>query len=120
VREGIETIKAQLKLNGRRIDNDHYGVLLPVYIADSREEAIKRIQINRIPARDNVAVSEYSALGNPDEILKQIKQYVLAGASKFVFRLACPENEAFSQLKEISNSIAIPTNSGQISYEISR
>lgn len=119
VGEGIQTIKSELELNGREIDDDHYGVLLPVYLAGSREEALKRIQVNKIPARNDVAIWEYSAVGNPDEIINRIKEYVSAGASKFIFRLACPENEAFSQLKEISDSVSMPTNSGQISYEIS-
>ena len=116
VREGIQYIRAESILNNRKIDDDHYGVLIPVYLADTKEEALKKIQINRAPTRNNVAITEYAAVGNPDDILNQIGEYVAAGASKFVLRLACQEKEAFFQLRNLSESISSPIHSGQILY----
>jgi len=120
VRDGIQNIRAELTLSNRAIDDDHYGVLLPVYLADSKEEALNRIQVNKVPTRNNIAISEFAAIGNPDDILNRIGEYVSAGASKFVLRLACQENEVFSQLRKLSKSISLPIHSGQITYGSSK
>lgn len=111
VREGIGVIKDRLSEHGRSIDDDHYGVLLPAYLAASAAEAIARMAPGGTRVRPGLPLEAYAALGSPEEIMERVRSYVAAGATKFVFRLMCPENEAFDQMERLAASVVGPVNS---------
>ena len=46
-------------------------------------------------------------------ITTRLKQYVAAGASKFVLRLSCPEEEAIDQLRLLAEYVVRPVNEGK-------
>ena len=116
VAQGIGAIKAQLRANGRHIEDDHYGVMLPTYLAGSREEALAKLQAGAGRNRPDVPLESYAALGTPEEIHGRLQEYLAAGASKFVLRLACSEEEAQEQLRRLGEAVAAPVNTGALAF----
>ncbi|MEK7216566.1 MAG: hypothetical protein AAB289_13325, partial [Chloroflexota bacterium] len=91
----------------------HYGVLLLAYIAPSREQAMQRYSVGR-RARPDTAPENYALLGTAENIIDKVREYVAAGATKFVFRLACPEAEVSQQLKLLADEVVRPVHSGAL------
>ncbi|MEA2638830.1 MAG: hypothetical protein QOF51_224 [Chloroflexota bacterium] len=110
VAQGIAAIRAELPVHARHIEDDHYGVMLSVYVAASAEAAQSRAFAPAGRLRTDVPVDSYAALGSPDDINRRVGEYVAAGASKFVLRLACPEAEAHDQLARLAESVLAPLN----------
>ena len=104
--EGAAAIRREAAAAGRAIDEDHYGAILSVCIADSVDEA----QALAAPAlrrfRPDVEVADLSIFGTPDDCAARIAAYVAAGASKFVLRPACPPAQIGRQLDLIAREIA--------------
>ena len=55
--------------------------------------------------RPDVNFTEYSALGDVDEVSEVIQRYVDAGASKFVVRPLCAGDESVEQLNIMGEEI---------------
>jgi probable F420-dependent oxidoreductase len=85
VADGIKSIRAYAAEAGRVVPEDHYGVLLPFYFADSADEAYE-VAKNSIRLRPDLAPFEFTALGTPGDVRQRIQQYINAGATKFVMR----------------------------------
>ena len=49
--------------------------------------------------RSDVTPEQINLIGTPDEIIDRMKEYIDAGASKFVFNPACGPDELFEQLE---------------------
>lgn len=116
VAQGVRAIMAELKTLGRHIEEDHYGVLLPTYLSGSQQEALNRVQARVRRSRTDVPFTAYAALGNAEDIHRRLREYVAAGASKFVLSLACPEEEALEQLQRLAEAVAAPVNAGALRY----
>jgi len=114
VEEGVRVIKSGLAENDRRIEEDHYGVLLGVYLAATHQWAKERAVSIAARPRPDVPLEAYTALGPPETILARLKEYVAAGASKFVLRLACPEEEGIEQLRLLAEYVVKPVNAGEV------
>ena len=106
VAHGIAAIQAESRSLGRQVDDDHYGVLLNTYLADSPAEALRRVQVPTSRPRPDVPMEAYSAFGNTGDIRHRIQEYLAAGARKFVLRLACPEEEAPDQLQRLAEVLS--------------
>jgi probable F420-dependent oxidoreductase len=85
VAAGIEAIRNHAAEVGRTIPEDHYGVLVPYVFANDSEEALK-IAGPSIRRRQDISPSDYSALGTPEQVRRKIREYIDAGATKFVMR----------------------------------
>jgi len=113
VAAGIAGIRQVTRENGRHIEDDHFGVLLPAYLATSREEAQRHFNPGR-RFRNDMAPTSYACLGDADDIMATLREYVAAGATKFVLRLACSEAEAPEQLAMLAGAVVRPVHTGQI------
>jgi len=89
VQSGIETIRAHAAEADRHVPEDHYGVLMPFYFADSAEKAFE-IAGSSVRSRGDLPVSAFTAFGNPGQIRAKIEAYITAGATKFVLRPCGP------------------------------
>ncbi len=116
VARSVTAIKENLVSYGRSIENDHYGVMLPVYLSGSKVEALSHLPAGVGRARTDVPIEEYGAFGTAEDIHARIKEYIEAGASKFVLRLTCTEHESPEQLRGLARHVVVPVNTGVVDY----
>jgi probable F420-dependent oxidoreductase len=101
---GIKAIRSHAAEVGREVPDDHYGVLVPYVFAKDREEAL-RIAGASIRRRQDIAPSEYSALGTPEAVRKTLQAYTDAGATKFVMRPAGPKESLHGQVETLAKEV---------------
>ena len=89
----------------REIEEDHIGMLLGYYICPDRDKAVAQTHQYVTRHRPDVNFTEYSALGDADEVSEVIQRYVDAGASKFVVRPLCSGEESVEQLDILGEEI---------------
>ena len=80
-------IAAALAANGRTIDDDHYGVSLPLRIGSADDPAVvaaRRRLAARVPETEREAVRDSFAIGTPEEVVAVLHGYVAQGIAKFV------------------------------------
>jgi probable F420-dependent oxidoreductase len=102
--EGIAAIRAHAAEAGREVPEDHYGVLVPYVFANDREEALK-IAGPSIRRRQDIAPSDYSALGTPEAVRKKIQEYIAVGATKFVMRPTGPKESLQAQVERLAKEV---------------
>ena len=116
VAAGIEAIRAHAAEVSREIPEDHYGVLVPFSFATDTEEAL-RIAGSSIRRRQDISPSEYSALGTPEQVQLKLREYVDAGATKFVMRPYGPRETHSEQVrllaKEVIPAVQTPFSEGE-------
>ena len=86
VKPVIDEIKKELELAGRSIDYDHYGAGFFFRFGNWEEPCVKNkaaIYFKRAPKANPTASW---AVGNSDDILKRIQEYINSGVCKFVLR----------------------------------
>jgi probable F420-dependent oxidoreductase len=99
VEAGIRTIRAYAAEEGRKVPEDHYGVLIPFCFAANSDRALE-IAERSIRPRDDLPASAFTALGSPDEVRAKVQSYIRAGATKFVMR-PCGPFEGWREQTEI-------------------
>jgi len=104
VAAGIEAICAHAAEVGREIPEDHYGTLVPFCFAANADEALK-IAGQSIRRRQNISPSEYSALGTPEQVQLKLREYVEAGATKFVMRPYGPKETHAEQVRLLAEEV---------------
>ena len=104
VRLGIETIRAHAAQAGREVPEDHYGVLIP-YCFAATEDGAAKLATPSIRRRQDIELREYSALGTPKEVIQKIRQYIDAGATKFVMRPFGPSESVRSQVEILAKEV---------------
>jgi probable F420-dependent oxidoreductase len=104
VAAGIEAVRIHAAEVAREVPEDHYGVLIPYVFAKDREEAL-RIAGPSIRRRQDIAPSEYSALGRPEAVRKTLQAYIDAGATKFVMRSAGPKEFIDAQVEMLAKEV---------------
>jgi alkanesulfonate monooxygenase SsuD/methylene tetrahydromethanopterin reductase-like flavin-dependent oxidoreductase (luciferase family) len=107
VQSGIETIRAHAAEAGRHVPEDHYGVLIPFYFADSAEIALE-IAGPSIRPRADLPIGAFTAFGNPAQIRAKIEAYIAAGATKFVLRPCGPFEGWRRQITTLSAEVIRP------------
>ena len=115
VAAGIEGIRTHAAEAGREVPDDHYGVLVPYVFANGSDEAL-RIAESSIRRRQDLAPQEYSALGSAKQVRQKLREYVDAGATKFVMRPFGPK-ESLPQQVEILAKEVIPALQTPFSVE---
>ena len=104
VATGIAAIRAHAAEVGREVPEDHYGVLVPLCFARDTEEAL-RIAGPSVRRRQDIAPSDYSALGTPEQVRQMLKEYVAAGATKFVMRPYGPKETHKDQVRMLAKEV---------------
>jgi len=104
VAAGIAAIRAHAAEIGREIPDDHYGVLVPFCFATNADEALK-IAGQSIRRRQDVSPPGYSALGTPEQVQLKLREYVDAGATKFVMRPYGPKETHAEQVRMLAKEV---------------
>ncbi|HZU75154.1 MAG TPA: LLM class flavin-dependent oxidoreductase [Dehalococcoidia bacterium] len=104
--EGCERIRQHAAEAGRTIDEDHYGVIVSIAVARTREAALELAAPVLRRLRPDVDPGRVGAFGTPDELVARIGAYLRAGASKFVLRPACPGDRLSEQLVLLAREVA--------------
>ena len=89
----------------REIEEDHVGVLMGYYISDDYEQAATKSHQFVTRHRPDAHFSEFTALGNIQQVAELIQSYIDAGASKFAVRPLCAGDESMEQLKIMGQEI---------------
>lgn len=100
VEAGIRTIRAYAAEAGRKVPEDHYGVLIPFCFAGDSDRRALEIAERSIRPRDDLPMSAFTALGSPDQVRAKVQSYIHAGATKFVMR-PCGPFEGWREQTEI-------------------
>jgi probable F420-dependent oxidoreductase len=95
VEQGIKSIRCYAAEASREVPEDHYGVLIPFYFANSAEKAVE-LGGRSIRPRADLPTSEFTAFGTPNQVRMRVREYIAAGATKFVMRPCGP----FAGLRE--------------------
>jgi len=101
---GIEAIRAYAMEARREVPEDHYGVLIPYLIAANSDEA-ERLAGPSIRRRQDLALHEYSALGTAERVRDKLREYIEAGATKFVMRPFGPKESLREQVKILAKEV---------------
>jgi probable F420-dependent oxidoreductase len=86
---GIKAIRRYAAEVERQVPEDHYGVLIPFYFAVNADRAFE-IASRAIRPRADLPTSEFAAFGTAEQIRSKVKEYISAGASKFIMRPCGP------------------------------
>ena len=105
VETAIARIRKYAADYGRRIDDDHFGVLFNFCFAGDCAEAAAIARPYALRNRTDVDFAETSALGTAQDITDAIQRFIDAGASKFVARPACPPEAVHDQLERLGTEI---------------
>ena len=89
----------------REIEEDHVGVLMGYYICDDYEQAATKSHQFVTRHRPDAHFSEFTALGNIQQVAELIQSYIDAGASKFAVRPLCAGDESMEQLEIMGQEV---------------
>ena len=108
VRAGIKRIQEYATEAGREIPDDHFGLQVSSYVVENGKvpDYIKEKYL--LQRRSDVTPERINLIGTPDEVISRIKEYVDAGATKFVFNPACGIDELFEQLDIQGKAVVQP------------
>jgi alkanesulfonate monooxygenase SsuD/methylene tetrahydromethanopterin reductase-like flavin-dependent oxidoreductase (luciferase family) len=81
--------------------------LVPYVFAKDSEEAL-RIAGPSIRRRQDISPSDYSALGTPDQVRRKIREYIDAGATKFVMRPYGSKETHVEQVQILAKAVISP------------
>ncbi len=81
----VAAIKTAAVAAGRSIDDDHYGASFPFYLGGSGDPAVER-GMQAYEKRTGRNPAGYFAVGDAQEIVARIAEYIDAGVAKFVLR----------------------------------
>jgi probable F420-dependent oxidoreductase len=108
VADGIKRIKEYAAEAGRTIPDDHFGLQISSYAVERGEVPDHIRQQYLLQRRSDVRPEEINLLGTPDQITAQLKEFIDAGATKFVFNPACGPDEMLDQLRLQAGGIVQP------------
>ena len=108
VAAGIARIQEYAAEVGREVEHDHFGLQINSYLVESGTvpEHIKERYLLR--RRSDVSPEQLNLLGTPDQIMARLREYIDAGASKFVFNPACGADEMLEQMRLQAEAIVQP------------
>jgi probable F420-dependent oxidoreductase len=104
---GIGRIREYAAAAGRKIPDDHYGLQISCYLVERGPVLLERIQPFLLARRQDVAVEQVNLVGTPDQVIAHLREFIDAGASKFVLVPACGPDEIDRQL-ELQASLLLP------------
>jgi hypothetical protein len=106
---GVDKTQAFAAEAGRRVPDDHFGVLFYCCIdpdpAAARALAAPFIPRGRI---DDAALARCTAFGPAEVVRERLEEYIAGGGSKFIVRPMCPPERMLDQLGQLASDV-IPT-----------
>ena len=108
VTDGIRRINGYAAEAGRSIEDDHFGLQISCYAVESGRVPDYVKEKYLLQRRSDVTPEQINLIGTPDEIIARLKEYVDAGASKFVLNPACGVDELFEQVELVGKAIVQP------------
>ncbi len=105
-REKAEAIRKSAAEEGREVDEEHFGALVPYVPAGiSREEQVLEFVGKRRPGLDP---REMVVLGGPDALRARLKEFTQQGASKFVLTPVLSPPDWKNELATLRAEVAVP------------
>jgi probable F420-dependent oxidoreductase len=103
VQRVIAGIKTEAVKLGRHIDDDHYGTSLAFRIGSRDDAAVVNSPfVKRTGIGEVVNLDPLFCIGTTDDVIARLREYVAAGASKFVlFPIAAGEHDTMEQTRRI-------------------
>jgi probable F420-dependent oxidoreductase len=104
----VARIRAALTSVGRRIEDDHYGVVVPYRIGDPDDPAVLRFRraVSQRRGEAGDAPSPAIAAGDRARVTEMFRRYVDAGVSKFVaIPIAADPHDLRSQTERLATEI---------------
>ena len=108
VAAGIVRIKEYAAEAGRSIEDDHFGLQISSYLVESGSVPDRIKERYLLQRRADVPPERINLLGTPEQIMARMREYVDAGASKFVFNPACGADEMLEQMRLQAEAIVQP------------
>ena len=108
VAQGIERINHYANEAGRSIPDDHFGLQISCYMVEHGTVPDYVREKYLLQRRSDVTSDQINLLGTADEITARIREYVDAGATKFVLNPACGPDELFEQVRLVGEAIVQP------------
>lgn len=81
----IEGIKKAAADAGRPIDADHFGAAFPFRFGNGEDDATRK-QVEAFEKRTKRNAKDYFAIGSTEDVIAKLRDFVAAGAFKFVLR----------------------------------
>ncbi len=103
--EGIEQIEEAAAEAGRKMDPEHYGVLIP-YLPKKDDRALAALAERVKVRRPDVEVDEVVATSH-ERIVEMIQAYLDVGASKFVLFPSSEPDDWTTELEALAGT-ALP------------
>ena len=91
----------------REVPEDHYGVLIPFYFAADAEKAFDAGG-RSIRPRADMPTTEFTALGAPEQVRIKVREYIAAGATKFIMRPCGPFDGWREQTEMLAREVIQP------------
>ncbi len=110
VAAGIVRIKEYAAEAGRTLEDDHFGLQISSYLVESGSVPDYVAERYLLRRRADVGVERINLLGTQEQIMERLREYVDAGASKFVFNPACGANEMLEQMRLQAEAIVQPVH----------
>ena len=108
----IRDIRAELKVVGRSIDDDHFGSSLAFRIGTWDDPEVQNYPLFKRPGIGDIDLKPLLCIGSVQELIGRLKEYREAGAHKFVlFPIANHEDDVFYQTQQIVEEV-IPAIEG--------
>ncbi len=107
VAQGIESIRRYAADAGRQVPEDHFGVLIPFYFSGSVDKAFE-IAGRAIRPRADLPISEFTAFGTPERVRERVRDYIAAGATKFIMRPCGPFEGWRDQVRILAREVIQP------------
>ena len=108
VADGIARINAYAEEAGRAIEQDHFGLQISCYLVESGRVPGYVEERYLLRRRSDVSSDRINLLGTPDQVMARLREYVDAGASKFVFNPACGADEMLDQMRLQAEALVQP------------
>ena len=102
----IDAIRTQSAEAGRPLDDDHYGAGFSYRFGSWDDPVVQRTAAGFARVADAGDPREMIAVGTANEIIATVREYIAAGASKFVARpLADDSAEVFAQTQRLIDEV---------------
>ncbi len=103
----IELIQAEAAANGREIEEDHFGALVP-YIPPGAESLTEGILAAVAARRKDSDPRDVISTGGDEELRARLEEFVTYGGSKFVVLPVAPPRDWGEELQRVHDNVVKP------------
>jgi alkanesulfonate monooxygenase SsuD/methylene tetrahydromethanopterin reductase-like flavin-dependent oxidoreductase (luciferase family) len=114
VARGIARIKEYAVEAGREVSDDHYGLQIGCYLVERGPVPMDHVRQYLLTRRQDVAPEQLHLVGTPDQVMARMREYIDAGATKFVLGPACGPEEVWRQLEVQSEMLVKPVHTAAV------